>query len=334
MSFEIKIADTDIAITANENETILAALNRAGFEVPYSCNKGVCGSCQGKIISGTCNPMSAGEGISQEELNNGQALFCTAIPNSNLVIKPSRIKNREVQEVKKYSLKLSKITKVARDVTVLQMRMPIGQRAKFKAGQYLEVTLPDGQKRNYSMANIPSADAIELHVREVPGGKFSSEMMPTLKTGDVLDIEFPKGEFYIRADESTSKPKILLASGTGYAPIQSIIQALAKSNSLNDVTCYWGGRTKQDLYALDKINALIEKHPQLKFIPVLSEPIAEDDWRGRTGFVHQAVMEDFPNLSEYEVYACGSPLMVNAARADFQSKCGLQLINFYSDAFA
>lgn len=334
MSFEIKIADTDIVVQANADETILAALHRAGFEVPYSCNKGVCGSCQGQIMSGNCRPMPAGDGITQEELSQGKALFCTAIATSDLVIKPGRIKSKEAQEVKKYSLKIAKLIKAASDVTILQMRMPIGQRAKFKAGQYLEVLLEDGQRRNYSMANVPSADAIELHIREVPGGKFSSQILPTLKTGDVLDIEFPKGEFYIRSDEPINRPKILLASGTGYAPIQSIIQVLAKAEGLEGVTCYWGGRTKQDLYALEKINSLVEKNPNLKFIPVLSEPVPEDAWQGRTGFVHQAVMADIADLSHYEVYACGSPLMVNAARADFQAHRGLKLENFYSDAFA
>lgn len=333
MSFEIQVAGTEIAIQANSGETVLEALQRCGYEIPYSCNKGVCGSCKGQVVSGSCQSNSAGDGITQEEINAGQALFCTAIPSSNLIIKPARIKSREEQLVKQYALKISKLNKVARDVTVLQLRMPIGQRAKFKAGQYLEIILDDQSKRNYSMANAPSTDFIELHIREVPNGKFTTQVLPGLKVGDVLNVELPKGEFYIR-DEVLRKPKILLASGTGFAPIQSIIQMLGKNEALDDVVVYWGGRTKQDLYALDKIDSLKDKFPNLRFIPVLSEPLPEDEWSGRVGFVHQAVLDDYQDLATYEVYACGSPLMVNAARGDFQKLRKLAIENFYSDAFA
>lgn len=333
MSYQIKVVDTEINITAEVGETVLAALQRAGYEIPYSCNKGVCGSCKGKLVSGTCQSASISEGISSEEVSAGQALFCVAVPTSDIVIKPARIKNKEIQEVKRYSLKISKLIKPAKDVTILQLRMPIGQRAKFKAGQYLEIIL-DELRRNYSMANMPSSDVIELHIREVPGGEFSSQILPSMKVGDVVNVEFPKGEFYVREPNSKTKSKVLLAGGTGFAPIQSIIQALGKGEGLDNVSFYWGGRSKQDLYALEKIQALLEKYPGLKFIPVLSEALPEDVWSGRVGFVHHAVLEDYDDLSEAEVYACGSPLMVNAAREDFINSRKLPLENFYSDAFA
>lgn len=334
MNFQIKVAQTDIAIEANSGETVLQALQRAGYEIPYSCLKGTCGSCKGEIVSGSCESGQSGDGISTEEVKAGQALFCVAVPTSDLVIKPARIRNKEIQEIKRYSLKISKLIKPAKDVTIVQLRMPIGQRAKFKAGQYLEIILDDGSRRNYSMANIPSSDVIELHIREVANGKFTSQILPALKVGDSLNIEFPKGEFYIRDSAEEPKSRILLASGTGFAPIQSVIQMLGKNENLDGISFYWGGRTKQDLYALEKVHSLLEKYPQFKFIPVLSDALPNEEWHGRVGLVHQAVMDDYSNLSDCEVYACGSPLMVNAARADFVKNRDLDIANFYSDSFA
>ena len=334
MSFQIKVAQTDIVVDAKSEETVLQALERAGYEIPYSCLKGVCGSCKGTIVIGSCESGVSGDGISSEEVSAGQALFCMAIPTSDLVIKPARIRNKEIQEVKRYSLKISKLIKPADDVSIVQLRMPIGQRAKFKAGQYLEIILDDGARRNYSMANIPSSDVIELHIREVANGKFTTQILPGLKVGDSLNIEFPKGEFYIRENEEKPKSRILLASGTGFAPIQSIIQMLGKNDNLDNVSFYWGARTKKDLYSLEKVHSLMEKYPQFNFIPVLSDALPDEGWEGRMGLVHQAVMDDYSSLSGVEVYACGSPLMVNAARAEFLKTRDLDPANFYSDSFA
>ena len=330
MTFQITIENSDIHFDIAENETILSAIQRAGYDAPYSCNKGICGNCKGSILSGNCQSMSASDGISKEELAQGQALFCVAKANSNLVIQAARITKKDEMVCKEFKLKIFKLISAADDVTIVQLRMPIGQRAKFKAGQFLEVMMPNGQKRSYSLANAPSADTIELHIRHVPQGKFSSEYLPSLKVGDILNIEFPKGDFYLRPGNS---PIILLASGTGFAPIQSILTVLEKNDQIGLATLYWVARSKKDLYALDKIKKIQESHPEFRFIPVLSEPTESDNWQGRQGFVHQAVLDDFESLENHMVYACGAPIMVQSAKKDFSSLKKLSPEQFFSDAF-
>lgn len=330
MTFQITIDNTDIQFDIAENETILSAIQRAGYDAPYSCNKGICGNCKGSILSGACQNMSASDGISKEELAQGQVLFCVAKANSDLVIQAARITKKDELTCKQFKLKIFKLIAAADDVTIVQLRMPIGQRAKFKAGQFLEITMPDGQKRSYSMANAPSADTIELHIRHVPEGKFSTQYLPSLKVGDVLTIEFPKGDFYLRPSDA---PIILLASGTGFAPIQSILSVLEKNKQIGLATLYWGARSKKDLYALDKIKKIQEDHPEFKFIPVLSEPSPSEQWLGRQGFVHQAVLDDFESLENHMVYACGVPIMVQSAKKDFSSLKKLPPEQFFSDAF-
>jgi CDP-4-dehydro-6-deoxyglucose reductase len=218
---------------------------------------------------------------------------------------------------------------------LLRMQLPANDPLRYHAGQYMEFILRDGSRRSYSMANAPHTQVdkpgIELHLRHLPGGKFTDHVFTAMKEKDILRMEGPFGSFFLRED--SDKPMILLASGTGLAPIKAIIEHLQFKHSQRNAVLYWGCRSKADLYLHDWALEAAKALPNLKYIPVLSEPKPEDAWTGRTGLVHQAVMHDHPNLMNHQVYACGAPIMVESAHKDFVARCGLPDDEFYADSF-
>lgn len=332
MSFQIQIASTDYEFACEPHEAVLDAAQRAGLELPYSCKKGICGNCRGKIAQGSVQMHGATQGLSASEREAGFVLYCRARPLSNLVLEPVEVRRAEPGMRKKVQARVYSLTQAADDVTVMQLRFPAGVRAKFRAGQYLHVLFGDGERRSFSLANPPGAsDGALLHIRHVPQGRFTGEVLPHLAVGQSLEVELPFGDFYLREDNA--KPIIFVASGTGFAPIQSIVEHMMAKNIARPLALYWGGREKSSLYALERIAKWKLRRPDLRFVPVLSEPAAADAWDGRTGFVHEAVMADYPTLSDVQVYACGAPAMTRAAREDFTARRGLPEEAFFSDAF-
>ena len=304
MSFQVTVQPSGRQFSCDASESILTAAIRAGVGLPYGCKNGACGSCKGKLVSGEVEhgPHQV-RALSEHEQQLGHALFCVA-----------------------------KLEKVADDVIILSLQLPANDRLQYKAGQYVEFLLRDGKRRSYSMATAPHKDEhMSLHIRHLPGGLFTDQVFTTLKERDILRIEGPLGTFFLR--EESDKPIILLASGTGFAPIKAIAEQLKHAGSKRPVTLYWGGRRPQDLY----MNALCQQWeqdlPNFKYVPVVSNAQAEDNWSGRTGFVHRAVMEDFPDLSGHQVYACGAPVVVESAQRDFSAECGLPEDEFYADSF-
>jgi CDP-4-dehydro-6-deoxyglucose reductase len=227
------------------------------------------------------------------------------------------------------------IERPAPDVAVLRLQLPANQNLQYRAGQYIEFILPGGARRSYSVANaqhlLGSPPAIELHLRHLHGGQFTDHVFSVMKEKDILRMEGPFGSFFLRED--SDKPMILLASGTGFAPIKALIQRLQHLGSRRSAVLYWGCRHRADLYQNDWCVQAAAETPTLRYVPVLSEPLPGDGWHGRTGFVHQAVMADWPDLSSHQVYACGAPVMVEAAQRDFVDLCGLPADEFYADAF-
>src|SRR5258706_3732867 len=324
MDFCISVADSDMAFPCAAGEAVLDAAERAGCAVPYSCRKGVCASCEGRLVAGEARSPVQGQVAGPAE----RALLCCLRRDTDLTIAPRRIEKRDPVARKTLDASVYRITQPAADVSILQLRLPAGVRAKFGAGQYLQVELPDGTRRNYSMANAPhESDSVQLHVRHVPGGRFSEGVLGRIAKGDRLRIELPFGEFTLR--EGSEKPAVLLATGTGFAPVKSIIEDAIKRRLERPLHLYWGARRAEDLY----LAALVQKWHEtgrVKFVPVLSE--ADQAWPGRRGFVHEAVLEDFGSLAGYDVYACGKPSMTSAARDTFV-KTGLAEDDFFSDAF-
>jgi CDP-4-dehydro-6-deoxyglucose reductase len=315
-----------------DGEAVLAAALRQGLVLPYGCKNGACGTCKGKIVSGAVDyGVYQPKALPDEDKARGKALFCQAKPLSDLVIEARTIGAAKGIEVKMLPCRVQKLERLADDVMALHLKLPANEKLVFLAGQFIEFLLKDGTRRSFSMANAPhDAELLQLHVRHVAGGQFTDHVFAKMKERDILRFEGPLGTFFLRED--SVKPIVFVASGTGFAPIKSIIEAALKKGSARPMTLYWGGRRPKDLY----MNALAEgwaAQGLLKYVPVVSEAVPEDAWAGRSGFVHRAVMEDFPDLSGHQVYACGVPLMVDAARRDFTSSCRLPEDEFYADSF-
>jgi NAD(P)H-flavin reductase/ferredoxin len=332
MSYTIRVAGSEIAFGCGPETTILDAAQAAGYAMPYSCRSGVCGSCKGRVAAGQVAVTRALDGVSAAERNAGYTLLCQAKPRSDLEIVPRQIERVDPNARKLVNAKVYRVERPADDVAVLQLRFPAGTRVKFKAGQYLQVVLDDGERRSFSMANPPQqSDGAQLHVRVVPGGRFSEQVLPGLSPGKALRVELPHGDFFLR--EASSRPAVFVASGTGFAPIKSILEDAFRRGVDREMVLYWGARKARDLYLAELPAKWAAERPKFRFVPVLSEADPADGWTGRAGFVHKAVMEDFPTLAGHEVYACGVPAMINAARRDFEAERGLPPEDFHCDAF-
>jgi CDP-4-dehydro-6-deoxyglucose reductase len=328
----VTIQPSGQSIEVEEGEAILAAALRQGLVLPYGCRNGACGSCKGRIVSGTVDyGVYQPKALPDEDKAAGKALFCQAKPLSDMVIEARTVSAVKGIEVKLLPCRVQKLERLAEDVVVLRLKLPANERLVFLAGQYLDFLLKDGSRRSFSMACPPhDAGELQLHVRHVAGGAFTDHVFGKMKERDILRFEGPLGTFFLRED--SGKPIVFVASGTGFAPIKAIIEDAASKGVGRPMTLFWGGRRPGDLY----MNALAEEWSAkglLKYVPVVSDALPEDAWTGRTGFVHSAVMQDFPDLSGHQVYACGVPVMVDAARRDFTAVCGLPEGEFYADSF-
>lgn len=333
MPFQVTLQKTGHRFDVPEGQTVLAAANAAGFTLAYGCRSGSCGACKGKLVEGTVDygahmPYT----LSEVEKKAGLALFCTAKPLTDLVIDAREIGGMGGIEVRKLPARVLSIEKPANDVAVLTLKLPANVEWKFLAGQYIEFLLRDNRRRAYSMANPPHVtDHIELHLRHMPGGLFTEPAFTTMKEKDILRLEGPMGTFFLRED--SDKPMVFVASGTGFAPIKSIIEHMLHVGIARPMVLYWGGRRPADLYLSDLCRRWEAENGFFTYIPVVSDALPEDTWTGRTGFVHMAVMTDLPDLSGHEVYACGAPIVVDSARRDFIAQCGLPADAFFADSF-
>lgn len=336
MNFQVTVQPSGRVFEVEREETLLGAAIRQGVGLPYGCKDGACGSCkskllEGRVIHGAHQPKT----LTPEEEAAGFVLTCCATPQTDCTLEARTVPGAGEFPVLKLPSRVLSLTKPAADVAVLRLQLPANQNFQFHAGQYVEFILRDGARRSYSMANAPhnlgTPAAIELHIRHMPGGKFTDHVFGAMKEKDILRMEGPFGSFFLRED--SDKPIVLLASGTGFAPIKAIIERVEHLGLSRPVTLYWGCRSQADLYLHDWALQAAARLPQLRYVPVLSEPKAEDGWTGRTGFVHQAVMADFPDLSGHQVYACGAPVMVESAQRDFVALCQLPAEEFYADSF-
>ncbi len=333
MTHQIIIGNTGHQFMANPDETILQAALREGLILPYGCRDGACGSCKGKLIKGSIDyGKYSNKALTETEREAGMALFCQALPLSDLIVEAREVRKAGDIQIRTLPCRVQRIERPTDDVVILYLKLPTNERLQFLAGQYLDILLKDGTRRSFSMANAPHDDELlQLHVRHVAGGAFTDHVFSKMKERDILRFEAPLGTFYLRED--STKPIVFVASGTGFAPIKSIIESALAKSIARPMTLYWGGRRPRDLYQSDLPQQWSGKHAGFRFIPVISDALAEDDWTGRSGFVHRAVMQDFPDLSGYQVYACGVPVMVDAARRDFTTLCRLPENEFYADSF-
>ncbi|RVT87895.1 CDP-6-deoxy-delta-3,4-glucoseen reductase [Inhella crocodyli] len=332
MSLTITVQPAGRSFTVARDGTLLAAAIEQGIGLPYGCKDGACGSCKSKLLEGrVIHGAHQAKALSAEEEAAGYVLTCCAIPQTDCTLEARSVPAEGVHPVVKMPVRVSSLSKPAPDVLVLKLQLPATQNFRYHAGQYLEFILRDGSRRSYSMANAPgnSAEA-ELHIRHMPGGKFTDHAFTNLKERDILRAEGPFGSFFLREGE---QPMVLLASGTGFAPIKALIEQLERQGNTRPARLYWGGRRPQDLYLHDWALAAAERLPWLSYVPVVSDAQADDGWTGRTGFVHRAVLEDHTDLRGHQVYACGAPIVVESARRDFVLEAGLPEEQFYADAF-
>jgi len=332
-SFAISVQPSGIQFDAQPDESLLAAGIRQGIGLPYGCKDGACGSCKCKLVSGQVQQSNfQRKALSEEEEAQGFVLTCSARALSDVTLESRQVTPAGALPVKKMPTRVSSLVRKTEDVIVMHLQLPANDTFVYRAGQYVEFILRDGARRSYSMANAPDkGPGVELHIRHMPGGRFTDQVFGTMKEKDILRIEGPMGSFFLRED--SEKPMVFLASGTGFAPLKALLEHMQHCGITRPVTLYWGGRRPADLYMDDWVQAQRAAMPNLRYVPVVSDALPEDAWPGRTGFVHRAVLEDFSDLSGHQVYACGAPIVVDSAKRDFGAQAGLPAEEFFADAF-
>lgn len=334
MTYQVELKPSGNKFEVEGDEDVLSAGLKAGFQLPYSCRRGTCATCRCRILNGEVDYGEYMESKLPPEMKaDGYVLLCQATALSDLSIEVEELE-LEAQVPRIIPCRVLTIERPTSDVAILHLRLPQNEEFRHLAGQYVDFTLKDGNRRSYSIANMPSVHGVidvELHVRHTPGGLFTDHVFSDMKLREILRFEGPLGTFVLRED--SDKPLVFLASGTGFAPIKAIIEYALSQGTDRPMTLFWGGRRPADLYMKELAERWATEHDHFSFVPVVSDAEPEDNWTGRTGFVHQAVMEDFPDLSEVQVYACGNPLMVDAARHDFSSVGGLPEGQFFADPF-
>ncbi len=333
MSFRVCIQPSNKSFAVDEGETVLDGARRAGLALPYSCLGGVCGSCRATLISGHyAYPRQAPQALSAAERAHGDVLLCQAVPTSDLIVSAREVPS--VAELPRRVLPARVVDKqlLADDVMLLGLQTPNAQPLRWLAGQYIDVLLPEGRRRAFSIANAPDAGGqrIELHVRRVPGGGFTQTVFDATPIGSLWRIEGPLGTFVPRED--SERPIIFMAGGTGFAPIKAIIEHFIHLGSTRPMHLYWGARHTRDLYMPELPERWRSLHPGFAFSAVLSEADGDDRGEHRSGHVHEAVLADHADLAPYDLYMSGPPPMIEAARRGFIER-GLDSDRLYYDSF-
>jgi CDP-4-dehydro-6-deoxyglucose reductase len=321
-------------LSVEEGETILDAALRAGLNLPHSCKGGHCSSCRARVREGQVRyPLGRPLGLMADEERDGYALLCQAHAQStDLTIEVREIRPPVAEiQVKSLPCRIERLQLLAPDVMAVFLRLPAAETFNFVAGQYLDIMLPQSRRRSFSIASAPhDSQLIELHVRRVASGEFTQQLFSGMKEKTLLRIEGPLGQFWFR--QESPRPALLIGGGTGYAPLRSMLRHLLALGDRRPLHLYWGAQARADLYEDSQVRELCEKHPQLRYTPVLSEPGAADAWTGRRGWVHAAALEDHPQLAGFDVYASGPPAMVEAVRRDFVER-GLPQQQLFFDSF-
>ena len=332
MNYQVRFATSGQEFSVAEGESVLDAALRQGIAFPYGCRNGACGSCRGKVLNGRFSyPNGLPQALTQQEANQGLAIFCQARPTSDLKIEVDAISTVEGIRVRTLPARVARKVQLAHDVIGLYLKLPEGQRLQFLAGQYIDILLKDGRRRAFSLANPPFADEyLELHVRHVPGGEFSHYAFHQMHEKALLRIRGPLGSFFLR--ESSERPMLFIAGGTGVAPVKGIIEDALARRINRPMYLFWGVRARRDLYMHKLATKWSTEHAHVHYLPVLSEPEEDDEWQGRTGWVHEVVLAEFPDPTPYDVYASGPPVMVHAVRDSLLAR-GFDPSRMFSDAF-
>ena len=317
------------AVAIRFDETLLDAGLRQEINLPYECRNGGCGQCKCTVLTGNVNPgLYQPNALSAEELAAGKVLLCCATALGDVEIEYEA--SAAPAAIRQYTARVLKMEKLTHDVMRVMLKLPEGQQIPFKAGQYINIVLDDGQHRAFSFANPPhQPDLIELQIRLMPGGRFTTYVFEQMKEGEEIHFEGPLGDFMLRESD---RPIVFVAGATGFAPVKSMVEDAFRRGLKRPIYLYWGVRQLRDLYHPELPEQWARDHDNFHFIPVLSEAAPEDRWTGRTGLVHEAILDDFPDLRGHEIYACGSVRMVEAI-FPFLKAHGAEDGQCFSDAF-
>lgn len=332
MTHQVTIRSSGHSFSVESEESVLDAALRQGIILPYGCRNGACGSCMGSLASGSVSYLQGlPTALSESEAAENKALFCQAHPQSDLEIIVREVDAARDIEVKTLPCRVEKLEHLAHDVIRIYLCLPASERMQFLAGQYIDVLIKDHEPRAFSIANAPHDDAfVELHIRFVEGGLFTDQVFHSMKEKAMWRIRGPLGTFFLRED--SDRPSILIGGGTGFAPIKGILEHAFEIGIDKPLHLYWGVRAHRDLYLDELPQRWLKQHPHFSYTPVLSEPQEADNWSGRTGFVTDAVVADYPELSGHDVYMSGPPVMVETGHKLFMQH-GLDESRFFSDAF-
>ena len=336
-AFTITVQPSGRVFAAQAGEAILAAGIRQGIGLPYGCKDGACGSCKCKLLEGrVVHGPHQSKALNDVEEASGFILTCCGVAQTDLTLESRQVTELGALPIKRMPTRVLRLEQKSADVMLVTLQLPASEGFAYRAGQYIEFILRDGTRRSYSMANAPTgagatSATLELHIRHMPGGRFTDHVFATMLEKEILRVEGPFGSFFLRED--SSKPIVLLASGTGFAPVKALIERMQQQGVSRAATLYWGGRRPRDLYMHDWMRAKLTEMPSLRYVPVVSDALPEDAWSGRTGLVHQAVLQDLPNLAGHQVYACGAPVVVESARRAYIGQAGLPEEEFFADAF-
>lgn len=333
MSHQIQLQPSSHIFTADETRSLLDSAREAGLTLPHGCRTGVCGACKSKILNGQADLGAYAEhALPADERESGHALLCCAKPRSNLLIEVHGVEQAVDNQPKELPCRVNRLECLAEDVMLVELQLPATETFSFRAGQYIDILLADGLRRSFSIANAPAKTGwIELHIRLIPGGYFTPHVFEGMKLRDILRIEGPHGSFWLR--EKSAKPIVMLAGGTGFAPLKGLVEHAIHLGLARPISLYWGARSPAGLYLHKMAQSWQSMLPGFRYIPIVSDTRPNDGWTGRRGLVHEAVLADFADLSQHEVYVCGAPPMIDAAQSSFTSTRGLPTDAFYFDAF-
>jgi CDP-4-dehydro-6-deoxyglucose reductase len=325
----VRIIPHERSISVPENLSVLAAAQLAGLPLPHSCRSGRCGSCRARLVSGRIEyPGGPPLGLSALETRQGDVLLCQALARSDLVVEARLVQSAAAAEIKTLPSRIAGRVQLAPDVMRLILRVPAVESMEFLAGQYLDVLLEAGQRRSYSVANAPNAGSqLELHVRHVPGGIFSEALFGTLREGALLEVEGPLGRFIY---QSSAEPAIFIAGGTGFAPIKAMLGQALREGPSRDLHLYWGARDAAGLYEAALVRDWASRNDRLTVHWVLSQAAASGEHR--SGWVHEAVLQDHQDLAPFAIYAAGPPAMIDAIQRTFPAQ-GARPEQLHLDSF-
>ena len=323
------------AFSVAPDQTILEASLEQSVKLPYGCQQGTCGACKCQLRDGQVKSLGQHPlALSPEERNDGWILACRSVPQSDLRLLARQVVEDDELPVRRLPARIVEMRPLAPEVMLLRLQLPGAEAFRYKAGQYVDFLLRDGSRRSYSMANDVDTGGpnglLEFHIRHLPGGVFTDQLFSRMKERDLLRLEGPFGSVHL--DAESSRPLLFLAAGTGFAPIKAMLEQLRRLRSARPIVLYRGARTLPELYMDEWVNALRTELPQLRYEPVLSDLAPDDPWTGRRGFVHAALVQDWPDLGNCEVYACGAPVVIAAARTAC-AQAGLPSQAFVADAF-